>query len=193
VAGIPAGVILVVILLLLGGLGFGSWWMFARSGESAAVERGIAAYSAGQRERAEAEFQKAARDDPRLATPHIYLGRIARERGDMTTASRELQTAISLEPTNSVALREMGSYLLAARNYELARRFYVRAIEANPEDRTAQGFLGCALARLGRMEEANRWLTRAGQGAWSPCAQIRAMPGGAPVPGQPVPPGAPPA
>jgi Flp pilus assembly protein TadD len=45
----------------------------------------------------------------------------------------------------------------------------VRAVEADPTDKTAQGYLGCSLMRLGRVEEANRFLTRAGQGPWSGC------------------------
>ena len=125
-------------------------------------------------------FEKIAADDPSAATPHIYLGRIAREEGDMRTAQNELDMAVRLEPSNSVALREMGSYLLAANNNELARKFYVRAIQANPEDRSAQGFLGCSLMRLGRVSEAQTWLQRAGQGPWSNCTAVP----------QPVPPAA---
>jgi Tfp pilus assembly protein PilF len=63
----------------------------------------------------------------------------------------------------------MGSYLLAAGNNELARKFYVRAVQAKPDDKSAQGFLGCALYRLGRSQEASTWLQRAGQGPWSAC------------------------
>jgi Flp pilus assembly protein TadD len=69
-----------------------------------------------------------------------------------------------------VAQRELASVLLADGNPELARRFYVRAIELDPRDRLAQGFLGCALLRLGRVDEARRWLDRAGPGEWSACA-----------------------
>jgi hypothetical protein len=82
----------------------------------------------------------------------------------------------------------MGAYLLTAGNYELARRFYVRAVQADPSDKTAQGYLGCALIRLGRVDEGRRWVTRAGPGTWSSCGTM------APAPGAPgtgaVPPGA---
>src|SRR6185503_8221009 len=52
---------------------------------------------------------------------------------------------------------------LAAGNYELSRRFYVRALQANPEDRTSQGFLGCTLVKLGRIDEGMLWMNRAGK------------------------------
>ncbi|HEX7939935.1 MAG TPA: hypothetical protein VF483_13185, partial [Gemmatimonadaceae bacterium] len=51
----------------------------------------------------------------------------------------------------------------------LARRFYVRVVEAAPEDSAAQGFLGCTLLKLGRTDEGNRWLERAGPGTWRAC------------------------
>jgi Flp pilus assembly protein TadD len=120
-----------------------------------------------------------ARRSPKLAEPHIYLGRMAREEGDRATAIRELQTAVRLEPNNGAAMREMGSYLLSIGDPQLASRFYVRAIEANSQDRSAMGYLACALVRLGRFDEAQRFLSRAGQGPWGVCA----VP---PMPNQPV-------
>jgi tetratricopeptide (TPR) repeat protein len=138
-------------------------------GNSRAMDDAIALYSQGKREAARSAFDKIARDDPSLALPHVYLGRIAREEGDMRSAQSELQMAVRLDPNSNVALREMGSYLLSAGNNELARKFYVRAVQAKPDDKSAQGFLGCALYRLGRTQEATTWLQRAGQGPWSAC------------------------
>jgi tetratricopeptide (TPR) repeat protein len=174
--------ILLGVLLLLGA---GAYALLGRraGGSSAAVEDAIALYSRGQRAPARVAFQKIAADDPSSATPHIYLGRIAREEGDMRSAQNELDMAVRLEPRNSIALREMGSYLLAANNNELARKFYVRAIQENPEDKSAQGFLGCSLMRLGRMTEAQTWLQRAGPGPWTSCT---ALPQPAPAAQAPV-------
>lgn len=159
--------LLVFALVVVGG----SWYFLAgRGGSSRAVDDAVALYAQGKREAARSAFEKIARDDPGLATPHIYLGRISREEGDMRSAQNELQMAVRLEPNNGIALREMGSYLLATGNNELARKFYVRAIQANADDKSAQGFLGCALHRLGRQGEAQTWFGRAGQGPWSACA-----------------------
>ena len=64
--------------------------------------------------------------------------------------------------------------MLAIGNNEIARRFYVRAVGLNGNDRAAQGFLGCSLIRLGRIEEGMRFITRAGTGPWSGCVPLRA-------------------
>ena len=72
---------------------------------------------------------------------------------------------------NGIALREMGLILFSTGQYELARRFFVRAVQVNPEDKSSQGYLGCSLSRLNRLEEAQRFLSRAGPGVWSSCMQ----------------------
>ncbi|HJU72375.1 MAG TPA: tetratricopeptide repeat protein, partial [Gemmatimonadaceae bacterium] len=141
------------------------WWSGPR-----AIEQAKAAYAAGRRTEARDMFVAIARRSPDLAEPHIYLGRMAREDGDRATALRELDLAVKLDPNNATAHREMGSYLLSIGNPQLASRFYVRAIETNPRDRTAMGYLACALAQLGRFPEAQNFLNRAGQGPWSACA-----------------------
>ena len=122
-----------------------------------------------QRERARGEFAKAVKADPKEATPHVFLARLAREDGDLTTARAQLDTALRLEPKNAVALREMGLILFASRQYDLARRFFVRAVQANPQDRASQGFLGCAMMRLNRVAEGTKWIKGAGTGQWEAC------------------------
>lgn len=157
-------------------LGVVAWLVFAGR-DGADLERGVAYWQRGQRELAVSEFSRVARENPRQALPHVYLSRMAREVGNMTLAGQEANLAVQAEPENPIALREMGSYLLAAGNYELSRRFYVRALARAPDDRMAQGFLGCALLKLGRYDEGMRWMNRAGQGSWSGCAQGTMPPG----------------
>jgi tetratricopeptide (TPR) repeat protein len=163
-AGALAVVILVVVLI------------FARRGSAGggSMAQGIDAYRRGQREVAVNDFNKAVREDPHAALPHVYLARMAREVGNTTLASQELQLALEAEPTNAIALREMGANLLTQGNYELARRFYVRAVQADPTDKTAQGYLGCTLMRLNRATEAASFLNRAGEGPWSNCTPANA-------------------
>jgi tetratricopeptide (TPR) repeat protein len=159
--------IVVVVLIAIGG-----YVMYSRrSTPSKELEAAITMSQTGKREAARAEFARLARDNPTLAAPHIFLARMAREDGDINTARREAETAIRLDAKNATALREMGLILFTTGDYELSRRFFVRAIQVNPADNASQGYLGCALARLNRVEEAQRFLTRAGNGVWSTCMQ----------------------
>jgi tetratricopeptide (TPR) repeat protein len=162
--------ILSVVVIILGAIG--AYALFARRGSPTKdMDQAVTMMQTGRREAARGEFSRIARDHPELATPHVFLARMAREDGDVNTARRELEAAIRLEPKNAIALREMGLILFSTGDYELARRFFVRAVQVNPDDRSSQGYLGCALARLNRLEEAQRFLSRAGPGVWSSCMQ----------------------
>jgi len=136
---------------------------------NASLRRGIQMWQQGKGEIAELDFAKAAREMPRSALPHIYLSRLARERGDLNGARAEAAQAARLEPNNAIALREMGSVLLARGDLEGSRRFFVRSLRANPGDKTAMGWLACSLHRLGDSQQSARWSARAGPGAWSAC------------------------
>jgi len=135
------------------------------------VTAGIGAMRSGQTERARGEFAKAVKAAPNSATPHVFLARLARDQGDLATARAQLDTALRLEPHNYNALREMGLVLFGNRQYDLARRFFIRAVQANPQDRSSQGYLGCALIRLGRVPEGTKFITNAGNGVWTSCLQ----------------------
>ena len=145
--------------------------LFAGVGRRDPLAEGIAAYEQGQRMVARLSFERAATQAPSDARPLIYLGRLAREDGDLRQARRLLEQAVQRDADEPLAHRELASALLADGEPELARRFYVRALTLDPDDRVAQGFLGCALARLGRGDEAQRWTERAGPGDWSACAR----------------------
>ncbi len=156
-----------VILLFAVGL----YFAFRGGSGGDGLNAGIDAMKNGQRERARGEFTKAVKEEPNAATPHVFLARLAREEGDLATARAQLDTALRLEPRNAIALREMGLILFASRQYDLARRFFVRAVQANPQDRASQGYLGCALMRLNRVQEATKFINNAGNGPWTACLQ----------------------
>jgi hypothetical protein len=165
--GIPAWVLIavpVVVVLLVGG-----WLLFGRGSSSDALSAGVDAMTAGQREKARGEFAKAVRSNEKDPTPHVFLARLSREEGDLGTARAQLDTALRLDPKSAVALREMGLVVFASRQYDLARRFFIRAVQANPEDRASQGYLGCALMRLNRVQEGTNFINKAGNGTWTAC------------------------
>jgi cytochrome c-type biogenesis protein CcmH/NrfG len=109
--------------------------------------------------------------DPNSPIPHVLLARVARQEGDLPSARAQLDTALRLDSKNAAALREMGLILFAGRQYDLARRFFVRAVTANPQDRASQGYLGCAMMRLNRVQEGTNWINKAGDGPWKACLQ----------------------
>lgn len=172
-----------VALLLIGGI---AWYALAGRSGSDAYDQGVVAYREGRREAAAGAFIKATKDAPNDPMPHVYLSRMAREAGRLTTSQEEAVTAVSLGPTNAAALRELASVSFAQQNYDGARRFYIRVLEVDPTDKLSQGYLGCSLIRLGRLTEGMNFIQRAGPGSWTGCAPA---PGAVPATGQPYPPG----
>jgi tetratricopeptide (TPR) repeat protein len=165
-----------------------AWFALAgRTGSNAAFDQGVQAYKEGRREAAEASFRKAATDVPTDPMPHVYLARMERERGNLGNANVEAVNAVRLGPSNATALRELASTLFAAQQFDDARKFYIRALQVDPNDKLSQGFMGCALIRLGRIDEGQRWITRAGPGAWSACTPITVPSQAVPMTGAPRP------
>ena len=165
----------VLVLLVLGGI---AWFAFAGRSANKSYEEGVTAYKEGRREAAAGAFIKATKDNPNDPMPHVYLSRMAREAGNLATAQQEAVKAVQLGPNNAIALRELASASFAQQNYDAARRFYIRALQIDATDRLSQGYLGCSLVRLGRLDEGVRWIQRAGTGPWTACAPA---PGSVPV------------
>jgi tetratricopeptide (TPR) repeat protein len=170
-------------IIIIGGI----VWAIAGRSSNAAYDQGVVAFREGRREAAEASFHKAATDAPNDPMPHVYLARMERERGNLTNANTEAVSAVKLGPNNGAALRELASVLFASQQYDAARTFYIRAIKADSTDRLSEGYLGCSLVRLGRLDEGARWIARAGAGAWSACAPAPTAYPPQQVPGAPRP------
>lgn len=158
-----------LLALVVGGAAGAAYYWFGGPRRAAVMHQAMSEYEAGNLQAAAQDFRRVVLIDPGYALAHVYLARIARRAGDMAQANDELQLALTAEPTNAIALREMGAYLFVSGDYELARKFYVRAVASDPEDVVAQGYLGCTLVKLGRIDEGERWITRAGPGAWTGC------------------------
>lgn len=163
--GAVGGAVLLVVLIMAGVLVFGS-----RAQAGRAHERGVELYSRGSPEAARAKFEEALRRDASLTMPYVYLGRIARESGNLEAARRYLEQAVRQDQENATAMSELAKVMFVSGNYELARRFFVRAVQLDPSDRPAQGYLGCSLIRLGAFDSGTRFIQRAGPGPWTQCA-----------------------
>ncbi|MEO7043378.1 MAG: hypothetical protein ABI035_14035 [Gemmatimonadaceae bacterium] len=161
---------IVVALLVIGGA-VAAYVMHKSSKFDGDMANAISLMTTGRTEAARAAFGQLVHDYPDKASPHVFLSRLARTDTppDMATARQELITAIRIEPTYEPAQREMGIYQLASRNPSLARNFLIRAVQLNPDDSAAQGYLGCALMNLNRAPDAQKFLARAGNGTWSSC------------------------
>jgi serine/threonine protein kinase len=96
------------------------------------------------------------------AQPFVDRAMAAKARGDAATARRELSSALEIAPRHPVALREMGTLMYGVGNYDLARSFLLNAVRADPNDRAAMQGLACALVRLRRPDDAQRFFDRAG-------------------------------
>jgi tetratricopeptide (TPR) repeat protein len=162
---IAGAVALILIAVIIGTRG-----MIQRVRNNSALRQGIAAYREGRNDVARADFLSASEQAPSDPMPHVYLSRLARETNSLTIANEEAVKAVRLGPNSGPALRELATTLYAMQNFNGARAFYTRAIAVDPADRTAQGYLGCALIQLGRIDEGRRWIRRAGSGTWSSCA-----------------------
>lgn len=166
----------------------GGWWWQGRADRVFAAAS--AAYRSGNTVLARTAMADMARRFPDDARPLVYLGRLARDDGDLPRARRFLTIAVELAPNSAVASRELASLMLIEGQPEIARRFYVRALQLDPADRVAQGFLACALHRLQRFDEARRWYERAGPGEWQGCLAMPPRPPGM-IPNGMMPPGMP--
>jgi tetratricopeptide (TPR) repeat protein len=160
-----------------------AWYFLAgRSSGSAAYNEGVTAFREGRREAAAGAFLKATRDTPNDPMPHVFLARMAREANNLQTANAEAVKAVQLGPNNGAALRELASVSFAQQNFDVARTFYIRAVKADSTDRLSQGYLGCSLIRLGRIDEGTRFIQRAGTGPWTSCVPAAgAVPAGVPA------------
>ncbi len=160
--GTLVGAIALVVVLV----GAAATWATQRG---RARDEGISAYTRGDLGAARAALAEYITQYPDDAMALMYLGRIVRESHDLPLSRRLLERAARVSPQMADVQRELAATLLASGELELARMRYVRAVELDPTDRLAAGFLACTLHRLGRDNDATRWAARAGAGEWSAC------------------------
>ena len=91
---------------------------------------------------AETDFKKAIELDPNFVLPYVGLSDLAKQRGDIATASTYLQKAISLAPDNAAVLTAWGQFLFSQKRFPEAEKAYQKAIQLDPKSAVIPGQLG---------------------------------------------------
>ena len=98
-------------------------------------------------------------ENPRL---HFRLGAVLDKMGERQECIRQMETAITLDPKDAVALNYLG-YTLADMGIRLedAEVYIKRALAVRPDDGYITDSLGWVYFKMGRYEQALTWLMKA--------------------------------
>jgi tetratricopeptide (TPR) repeat protein len=102
------------------------------------LERGIAAYRAGEYVDAAGNFALAAQRDPKDARAHHYYGVASARAGDLRTAIKALEAAMSLDPHNAILLKDAGKVFRQAGLLAKAEKFLQDALRWDPSETEAR-------------------------------------------------------
>lgn len=115
---------------------------------------GLANVRLGQVARARVAFERAVALWPGDATPRIELAAIAAEAGETAEAEEHLTAALEADPLNVDALVELGRLRYGERRYSEAAEAFRRLVAVEDDSFVGRLWLGRALRRAGRDEEA---------------------------------------
>ena len=91
---------------------------------------------------------------PTAATLHLYMGRAAREVGQLEAAAQHLRRAMEIEPGNLEFLFELAKVRALQQRYEETDQLLQRARQLRPRDPATLHNVAEALRNQGRYEEA---------------------------------------
>jgi len=94
-------------------------------------------------------LQQAVSDPKTAPDAHMYLGRIARQQGQLEKATAELKQSLALRPDQPVALAELGQIHLTDQDYTHAEAEFERALKNDPDNYLANYGLLQVYARTG--------------------------------------------
>ncbi|WP_263351398.1 tetratricopeptide repeat protein [Acidicapsa acidisoli] len=101
------------------------------------LELGTTYFRAREFENASSWLKQAANDDGTAATAHYYLGRIARQEGNLEEAAAELSRSLALKADQPEVLAELGQVYVSKKKYAEAESELSRAIELDPDSYAA--------------------------------------------------------
>jgi Tfp pilus assembly protein PilF/peroxiredoxin len=105
-------------------------------------------------EAAEGWFKKAIAADPRFVQPHLSLGKLYLQRGDIPAAKAQFEQSLAKEPDNVVALCEMGMIIAGEGKTEQGMTFFEKTLQADDAYTPCYYYRGYLLGRTGKHAEA---------------------------------------
>ncbi len=93
----------------------------------------IDVYRAGDRAKARALLEEAVTVDPTLVPPHVFLGAICKEDGDIECARREVEAVLALEPDNALAVRLAYDMAVARGDDAVEMELAAKLAEVDPD------------------------------------------------------------
>jgi len=123
----------------------------------------------GNMERARMSLNKALEIDPRAVEVHVLLGVLNAAESEFGLAERHFEAALEIDPTNSQALNNYGSYLYGRGRYqEAVSQLRVVVKDTDYRERSqAYENLGLAELKIGEVAEARESFNRALQLSYS--------------------------
>ncbi len=121
---------------------------------AAAVQRGFAAFNAGELDAARTALESVVAADPRHADGNYLLGLVAMRTGDVATALARIDAAIAADATNAAFHFSRGECLRAQGRLEEAVASFRRALERDGDDAGWWNELGLTEDALGRRAAA---------------------------------------
>lgn len=79
---------------------------------------------------------------PGYISGHIVLGQALYDAGELEQAQDAFQTALSLDPENLIALRQLGDIAKSRRDFASARSWYTKLLEVDPQNDEVVAQLG---------------------------------------------------
>ena len=88
--------------------------------------------SMGDGDDARRALNQALQLDPKVKGAHIYLGVLALQQGDLTTAEHEFEAELAGDPNHPVALAELGEVRYRQKNWAEAAKLFVKSKTTDP-------------------------------------------------------------
>jgi tetratricopeptide (TPR) repeat protein len=124
------------------------------------LELGAASYRAKDYDAAGRWLRLAVSNEKTAPDAHFYLGRIARQEGNLTGATAELKQGLALRPSQPDSLAELGQICVQNRDFTQASTYLKKALRIDPDNYAANFGLLQLYARTGdsrRDQQAQRF------------------------------------